>query len=95
MVVITPPNVRFIRSPTAAKAKAERDLKAALTPERRAKKAESQRMHRNNPGNKGKDYDHKDGRFESVKNNRGNEGKGTKSESGKKYKVTSARKKVI
>jgi hypothetical protein len=80
-------------SPIAAKAKAERDLKAALTPERRAKKAESQRMHRKNPGKKGMDYDHEDGRFETVKNNRGNEGEGTKKEGRKVYKVTSARKK--
>jgi hypothetical protein len=31
------------------------------------------------------DYDHEDGRFESVNQNRGNDGNGTKSESGKKY----------
>jgi len=78
-------------SPKAAKAKAERDLAAAKTPDRRAKKAESQRMHRKHPGNKGKDYDHEDGRFESVRQNRGNEGEGTKKESGKRYKVTKAR----
>ena len=29
---------------------------------------------------RGKDYDHKDRRFESVSANRGNEGKGTKNE---------------
>jgi hypothetical protein len=79
-------------SPAAAKAKAARDLAFAKTPDRRAKKAESQRMHRKNPGNKGKDYDHEDRRFESVKQNRGNEGEGTKKESGKKYKVTKARR---
>jgi hypothetical protein len=79
-------------SPAAAKAKAARDLAFAKTPERTAKKAESQRMHRKNPGNKGKDYDHEDRRFESVKQNRGNEGEGTKKESGKKYKVTKARR---
>ena len=72
-------------SPKAAKAKAERDLAFAKTDDRRAKKAHSQRMHRKNPGNKGMDYDHEDGRFESVKQNRGNDGNGTKSESGKKY----------
>jgi hypothetical protein len=44
-------------------------------------------MHRKNPGNKGMDYDHEDGRFESVKQNRGNEGEGTKKESGKNYKT--------
>ena len=79
-------------SPKAAKAKAERDLKYAKTDDRRMKKAESQRMHRKSPGNKGKDYDHKDGRFESVKQNRGNDGEGTKKESGKKYKITKGRK---
>jgi len=79
-------------SPAAAKAKAARDLAFAKTAERTAKKAESQRMHRKNPGNKGKDYDHEDRRFESVKQNRGNEGEGTKKESGKKYKVTKARR---
>ena len=79
-------------SPKAAKAKAERDLAAAKTPDRRSKKAESQRMHRNDPSGKGKDWDHEDGRWESVSQNRGNEGEGTKKESGKKYKVTKARK---
>ena len=29
---------------------------------------------------KGKDYDHKDNKFKSVKANRGNDGKGTKKE---------------
>ena len=74
-------------SPEAAKKKAARDLAYAKTEDRKNKKAHSQRMHRSNPGNKGKDYDHKDGRFESVKQNRGNDGEGTKKESGKKYKV--------
>ena len=74
-------------SPEAAKKKAARDLAYAKTEDRKNKKAHSQRMHRGNPGNKGKDYDHKDGRFESVKQNRGNDGEGTKKESGKKYKV--------
>jgi hypothetical protein len=71
----------------AAKAKAARDLAYAKTDDRRIKKAHSQRMHRKSPGNKGMDYDHEDGRFESVKQNRGNEGEGTKKESGKKYKI--------
>jgi hypothetical protein len=74
-------------SPKAAKAKAARDLAYAKTDDRRIKKAHSQRMHRKSPGNKGMDYDHEDGRFESVKQNRGNEGEGTKKESGKKYKI--------
>ena len=45
-------------------------------------------MHRKDPAGKGKDWDHKDGRWETPKQNRGNEGKGTKAESGKKYKIT-------
>ena len=74
-------------SPLAKKKKAERDLAFAKTKERKDKKAHAQRMHRKNPGKKNMDYDHEDGRFESVKQNRGNEGEGTKKESGKKYKI--------
>ena len=74
-------------SPKAAKAKAARDLAYAKTDDRTAKKAHAQRMHRKSPGKKGMDYDHEDGRFESVKQNRGNEGEGTKKESGKNYKT--------
>jgi hypothetical protein len=74
-------------SPKAAKAKAERDLAYAKSDDRTAKKAHAQRMHRKSPGKKGMDYDHEDGRFESVKQNRGNEGEGTKKESGKNYKI--------
>ena len=74
-------------SPLAAKKKAVRDLAYAKTDDRRIKKAHSQRMHRKHPDKKGMDYDHEDGRFESVKQNRGNEGEGTKKESGKKYKT--------
>jgi hypothetical protein len=85
--IVTSPLQKQKLSPKAAKAKAVRDLAAAKTDDRRIKKAHSQRMHRKNPGSKGKDYDHEDGRFESVKQNRGNEGEGTKKESGKKYKV--------
>ena len=55
-----------------------------MTPDRRAKKAENQRKRRaaKKAGKdiKGKDYDHKDGKFKSVKANRGNDGKGTKKE---------------
>ena len=76
-------------SPKAAKAKAVRDLKIAKTPERRAKKAENQ-VKRRAAEKKfgklwllGKDYDHEDGKFESIKRNSGNDGNGTKSE-GKK-----------
>lgn len=74
-------------SPKAAKAKAERDLAYAKTDDRRAKKAHSQRMRRKDPNGKGKDWDHEDGRWESVKQNRGNEGEGTKKEGRKRYKV--------
>ena len=71
-------------SPTAKRAKATRDKKAAMTPDRRAKKAENQRKRRaaikEGKDLRGKDYDHKDRRFKSVKANRGNDGKGTKKE---------------
>jgi len=78
-------------SPQAKRDKAKRDLKAAKTPARRAKKAENQRKRRAAAKKhgiswlKGKDYDHDDKRFESIKANRGNDGNGTKKE-GKKTK---------
>ena len=78
-------------SKEAAKLKAVRDKKAAMTPARRKKKAENQRKRRAAAKKhgiswlKGKDYDHDDKRFESVKANRGNDGRGTKKE-GKKTK---------
>ena len=75
-------------SPAAAKAKAERDLAYAKTEDRKNKKAHAQRMHRKDPNGKGKDWDHEDGRWESVNQNRGNEGEGTKAESGKHYKIS-------
>ena len=71
-------------SPIARRAKLARDLAAAKTPSRRRKKAENQRLRRaaKKAGIKldGKDYDHKNKRFKSVKSNRGNDGKGTKNE---------------
>jgi len=71
-------------TPTAKRMKAARDKKAAMTPDRRAKKAENQRKRRaakkEGKDIKGKDYDHKDGKFKSIKANRGNDGKGTKKE---------------
>lgn len=76
-------------SKLAAKRKAIRDKKAAMTPDRRRKKAENQRRRRKVKDKstiKGKDYDHKDRRFESVKKNRGNDGQGTKKEGKRKYK---------
>ena len=78
-------------SPQAKRDKAARDLKAAKTPARRKKKAENQRKRRAAIKKhgiswlKGKDYDHEDKKFESVKRNRGNDGNGTKKE-GKKTK---------
>ncbi len=68
----------------AKRAKAARDLAAAKTPNRRAKKAENQRLRRAakkaGVSLDNKDYDHKDKKFKSVKSNRGNDGKGTKNE---------------
>ena len=76
-------------SPTAKRMKAIRDKKAAMTPDRRKKKAENQRKRRvaTKAGKniKGKDYDHKDKKFKSVKKNRGNDGKGTKREGSARY----------
>lgn len=74
-------------SPEAKKKKAARDLAYAKTPDRRAKKADSQKKHRDTKSEGNKDWDHKNQRWESVKQNRGNDGLGTKKESGKKYKV--------
>jgi hypothetical protein len=75
-------------SPEARKKKAARDLAYAKTPDRRAKKADSQRRRRAEPSvSKGKDWDHKNQRWESPAQNRGNDGLGTKVESGKKYKT--------
>jgi hypothetical protein len=64
--------------------KAKRDKKYAMTSDRKAKKAENQRLRRKylKKGFKlaSLDYDHKDKRFKSVKRNRGNDGNGTKTE---------------
>lgn len=71
-------------SPKAKAAKKKRDLAFAKTMARRRKKAENQRKRRaaKKAGKniKGKDYDHKSGKFKSIKANRGNDGKGTKRE---------------
>lgn len=74
-------------SATARRDKAARDLAFAKTPARRAKKADAQRRHRKDPSGDGKDWDHKDGKWESAHKNRGNDGEGTKKESGKRYKT--------
>ena len=74
-------------SPKASAAKAARDLTAAKTPARMAKKADSQKRHRADPSKKGLDYDHKSASFKSVKANRGNDGQGTKKEGKENYKI--------
>ena len=64
--------------------KAQRDKQYAMTPRRRAMKAENQRLRRKaikkGLNLVGLDYDHEDKKFESVKRNRGNDGNGTKTE---------------
>ena len=83
----TPFKLKQKLSKEAALEKAARDLAMAKTPYRKAAKADSQKKHRDSPGNKGKDYDHKSGAFKSVKANRGNDGAGTKKEGNKNYKI--------
>ena len=71
-------------TPTAKRMKAIRDKRYAMTEDRKKKKAENQRKRRAalkaGINIKGKDYDHKDSKFKSIKANRGNDGKGTKKE---------------
>ena len=71
-------------SSKARAAKKKRDLAFAKTFARKRKKAENQRKRRKaikeGKDIKGKDYDHKNKKFVSVKKNRGNYGKGTKKE---------------
>ena len=71
-------------SAVGRRTKLARDLAAAKTPSRRRKKAENQRLRRaakkRGVNLDGKDYDHKDRKFKSVRSNRGNDGKGTKKE---------------
>ena len=71
-------------SPKAQAAKKARDLAFAKTFSRKRKKAENQRLRRKaikaGKNIDGKDYDHKDNKFKSIKANRGNDGKGTKKE---------------
>jgi|TARA_B100001094_G_C18064117_1_gene736566 hypothetical protein len=72
----------------ARAAKAARDLQYANSPDRKAKRADSQKKRRaaKKAGRSltNLDYDHKDGKFKSVKANRGNDGKGTKKEKRKR-----------
>lgn len=71
-------------SPKAKKDKAKRDLAIANTPARKKKRLENQKKRRDaikaGKNINGKDYDHKEGKFISIKRNRGNRGKGTKLE---------------
>ncbi len=71
----------------ARAAKAKRDLRYANSPARKKKRADSHKKRRaaKKAGRSltGKDYDHKDRKFKTVKKNRGNDGLGTKKE-GKK-----------
>jgi hypothetical protein len=71
----------------ARAAKAKRDLRYANSPARKKKRADSQKKRRaaKKAGRSltGKDYDHKDSKFKTVKKNRGNDGLGTKKESKK------------
>ena len=69
-------------TPTAARMKAIRDKRYAMSKDRKSKKAENQRKRRaaKKAGKniEGKDYDHSKGKFVSVKANRGEYGKGTR-----------------
>ena len=80
----TPLKLKQKLSPKAAKDKALRDKQAMMSEHGKKKKRENQVKRRKaikeGKDIKGKDYDHKDGRFKSVKANRGNDGKGTKRE---------------
>lgn len=69
-------------SPDARRRKAVRDKEYAMTPRRRAMKAENQRKRReakkNGKNIKGMDYDHTTSSFVSASRNRSGFGKGTK-----------------
>jgi dsDNA-specific endonuclease/ATPase MutS2 len=84
--------------PKAARDKAIRDKAAAMTDDRRNKKAENQRKRRQKLAELTKkysaayakkwlklhDYDHNCNCWKTIKDNRGNDGKGTKMEGKKK-----------
>ena len=57
-------------SPTALRDKRARDKAMAMTPMRRAMKAENQRRHRKDNRDGSWDYDHKDNRWEKPSENR-------------------------
>ena len=74
----TPFKLKQKLSPKASAAKAARDKKMAMSPARKAKKAENQRL-----GQRSDSDLHHTGssvRRVSIKNNRGNYGRGTKNE---------------
>ena len=62
----------------------KREFYEKPTAKRKRKKAENQRLRRKaikqGKDISGKDYDHKDNKFKSIKSNRGNDGRGTKKE---------------
>ena len=74
----------------ARAAKAKRDLRYANSTARKRKRADSQKKRRaaKKAGRSlaGKDYDHKDGKFKTIKKNRGNDGLGTKKKTKTKRK---------
>jgi hypothetical protein len=80
----TPFRLKQQLSPKASAAKKARDLKAANSPARKKKRADSQKKRRSalkrGKNLSGLDYDHRTSSFKSVKYNRGNNGKGTKRE---------------
>jgi hypothetical protein len=81
-------------SPVAARDKAARDKRYAMSERGKAHKRDSQAKrsaYKKKNGSSslvGKDYDHKDQGFKSTSKNRGNDGKGTKSEGNNNYKTT-------
>ena len=66
-------------TPTAKRMKAIRDKKAAMTPKRRKRKAENQRIGQRSDSDKHHGSNGSTKRV-SIKNNRGNFGNGTKKE---------------
>tara|TARA_R100001594_G_scaffold94569_1_gene128783 strand:+ start:372 stop:608 length:237 start_codon:yes stop_codon:yes gene_type:complete len=75
----SPIKIKQKLSPSAAKKKAERDKKFAMTKKRKDRKAENQRVGQSSSS----DLHHgPDGSLKkvSIKNNRGNYGRGTKKE---------------
>ena len=83
-------------SPAAAKRKAARDKKIAMTPRRTAMKAENQRKRRAAGSSvKGKDYDHNRGKFVSEKVNRSATKTTNNTMPVGKYKIKPKKKKIL